>query len=66
MGYLGGIESLSAVSPSDSAHAVRLGVEYVNPGDIAGIEAVCDPKVRKHFGGLRPSIWTDTQRRVFT
>lgn len=56
MGYLGGIESLSAVSPSDSAHAVRLGVEYVNPGDIAGIEAVCDVKVYEHFGSLRPSM----------
>ena len=66
MGYLGAIEPLGAVSSSDSAHAVRLGVEYVNPGDIAGIEAVCDPKVRKHFGRFGPSIWTDTQRRVFT
>ena len=56
MGYLGGIEPLSGVSSSDSAHAVRLGVEYVNPGHIAGIEAVCDVKVYEHFGSLRPSM----------
>ena len=65
MGYLGAIEPLGAVSPSDSAHAVRLRVEYVNPGDIAGIEAVCDSaKISMHSN--YPSIETDTQRRVFT